>query len=117
MITCLLCAKKLAENCQLCPEFQITRVLKKKRLLLKALVESQFGYRLLTWIFHSRKANSKINHIHERTQRMVYKDNISSFEKLVKKDKSFCIHRNIQSLAIELFKIKNNLVSRYCVIL
>ena len=38
----------------------------KKRILLKAFVESQFGYCPLTWMFYSRKANSKINYIHER---------------------------------------------------
>ena len=44
-------------------------------------------------MFNSRKDNSKI--------KILYKDNISSIEELVKKDKSFCIHhRNIQSLAI-----------------
>ena len=60
-------------------------------------------------MFHSRKANAKINHIHERALRIVYKDNNSSFEELLRKDKSLCIHhRNIQSLAIELFKVKNN---------
>ena len=37
----------------------------KKRILLKAFVESQFGYFPLTSMFHSRKANSKINHVQE----------------------------------------------------
>ena len=49
----------------------------KKRIFLKAFVESQFEYCPLIWIFHSRKANSKINHIHERALRIVYNDNIS----------------------------------------
>ena len=41
---------------------------------------------------------------------MVYKNNVLSFEELLQLDKSFKIHhKNIQSLAIELFKIKNNL--------
>ena len=64
-------------------------------------------------MFYSRKANSKINHIHERSLRIVYKYNIFSFEELFKKDKSFCIHhRNILSFANELFKVKNNLSNR-----
>ena len=113
MIRYLLWAKKLAENYQLCLEFQIKWVLKKKRILLRPFVESQFGYCPLTWVFYSRKANSERNHIHERSLRIVYKDNISSFEELLKKDQSVCIHhRNIQSLAIELFKVKNNLSNR-----
>ena len=37
----------------------------------------------------------------------MHKDNISSFEELLKKDKSFCIHhRNIKLLVIEFFKAK-----------
>ena len=82
----------------------------KRKILLKAFVESQFGYCPLTWMFHGRRANSKINHIHERALRIVYKNNVLSFEELLELDKLFKIHhRNIQSLAIELFKIKNNL--------
>ena len=82
----------------------------KRKILLKAFVESQFGYCPLTWMFHGRRANSKINHIHERALRIVYKNNVLSFEELSELDKSFKIHhRNIQSLAIELFKIKNNI--------
>ena len=61
-------------------------------------------------MFHSRGVNNKINHLHGRSLRIVYKDNISSFEALLKKDRSFTIHqRNVQSPAIELFKVKGNL--------
>ena len=82
----------------------------KRKISPKAFVKSQFGYCQLTWMFHGRRANSKINHIHERALRIVYKNNVLSFEELLELDKSFKIHhRNIQSLAIELFKIKNNL--------
>ena len=64
-------------------------------------------------MFHSRKANAQINHIHDRALRIVYKDNNSSFQELLRKDKSFCIHhRNIQSLAIELLKVKSILSNR-----
>ena len=69
----------------------------KVKMLLKAFVESQFGYYWLIWMFHDRKANSKINHIHERALRIVYKNNVLSFEELLEFEKSFKInHRNIQ---------------------
>ena len=41
--------------------------LKKKRILMKSFIESQFSYCPLIWMFClSRKLNRKINHIHER---------------------------------------------------
>ena len=82
----------------------------KKRVLMKSFIGSQFGYCPLIWMFHSRGVNNKINHLHERSLQIVYEDNISSFEDLLKRNKSFTIHqRNIQSLALELFKVKGNL--------
>ena len=51
-----------------------------------------------------------MNSLHERALRIVYKDDISSFDELLSKDKSFRIHhRNIQSLAIELYKAKHEI--------
>ena len=84
--------------------------IKQRRVLMKSFIESQFGYCPLIWMFHGRGLNNKINHLHERSLRIVYKDNNSSFKELLKKDNSFTVHhRNIQSLAIELFKINVNL--------
>ena len=54
--------------------------------------------------------NRKINHIHKRALRIVYRDNSSSFAELLKKDNLVCIqYRNIQSLAIELYKVKHTI--------
>ena len=40
--------------------------LQKKRTLYKAFVESQFKYCSLSWMFHGRKTNCKINRLQER---------------------------------------------------
>ena len=61
-------------------------------------------------MFCGRKLNRKINHIHERALRFVYDDYTSTFESLLEKDKSVSIHhRNIHRVAIEMYKVINNL--------
>ena len=61
-------------------------------------------------MFHGRIVIKKINHLHERALRIVYKDYTSCFEDLLKRDNLITIHhRNIQSLAVELFKVKQSL--------
>jgi len=63
-----------------------------------------------TWMFHSRTLNNRINNLHERALRIVYRDNKSSFEELLVIDNSVTIHhRNLQVLATEIFKFKNKL--------
>ena len=82
----------------------------KKRILMNSFIESQFSYCPLVWMFCSRKMNRKINHIHERALRLVYMDYSSSFTDLLKKDVSVTIHqRNIQLVALEMFKVKNEI--------
>ena len=65
----------------------------KLRMIMKAFIESQFGYCPLIWIlspymdtvplfgycpliwmFHSRTLNNRINMLHERALRLVYKN-------------------------------------------
>ena len=73
---------------------------------MTSFILSQFGYCPLVWMFHSRELNNRINNIHERALRLVYQDSQSSFEQLLKKENSFTIHkRNIQTLALELYKV------------
>ena len=80
---------------------------KQRKLLLNAFITAQFSYAPAVWMFHSRKLNNRINHIHERALRLVYRDYTSSFDELLPKDNSFRIHhRNLQKLAIEIFKVK-----------
>ena len=82
----------------------------KLRLVMRAFIDSQFNYCPLTWMFHSRTMNNKINRLHERALRVVYKNDMLTFEELLLLDKSFSIHhRNLQKLATEMFKIKNGI--------
>ena len=81
-----------------------------RRILMKSFIESQFNYCPLVWMFHNRTLNSKIDKLQERALRIVYQDNVSSFEELLKKDNSARVHqRNLKTLATEIYKIKNNL--------
>ena len=82
----------------------------KLRLIMKTFIESQFNYCPLVWMFHGRKLNTKINKLHERALRVVYKADNLTYEELLKKDESFTVHeRNLQKLAIEMYKVKHNL--------
>ena len=77
---------------------------------MKSFITSQFNYCPLIWTFHSRALNNRINKIHERALRLVYKDNNLSFAELLHLDNSVTIHqRNIQVLATEIFEVKNKL--------
>ena len=85
-------------------------VLKKRKLIRNTFFTSQFSCCPLIWMCHSRANNRKISMLHERCLRIIYNDKQSSFTELLNKDSSVSIHiRNIQRLAIEMFKFYNGL--------
>ena len=78
------------------------------RLVMKVFIQCQFNYSPLVWLFHSLKLHNTIK-LHARSLRIVYNDNKSTFEELLSKDNSVSIHhKNIQKLAKEIYKAKNN---------
>ena len=80
--------------------------LNKKRILMNAFFNSQFNYSPLIWMFHSRLLENKIRRLHDRCLRTIYKDKQTSFEQLLDQDNSVSIHhKNIQALAIDMYKI------------
>ena len=81
-----------------------------RKIIMHAFISSQFNYCPLIWMCHNRSLNTQINKIHHRALSIVYRDNTSSFETLLEKSGSVSIHhRNIQLLAVEIFKSLNNL--------
>ena len=82
----------------------------KVKLIMRSFIMSHFSYCPLIWMFHDRAANSRINKIHERALRIVYRDTESSFDELLAKDNSVSVHqRNLQLLMIEIYETKNSL--------
>ena len=79
----------------------------RRRMLMKSYIFGQFNYCSLVWMCHSRSLNNKSNRIQERALQIVYRDYKSSFKELLQKDKSITIHqKNLQYLAIEIYKVK-----------
>ena len=102
----------LKANQKLSALARITKYLTKhkRKILLNSFITAQFNYGPLIWMCHSRTLNSKINRIQEQALRIVYNDYKSNSKELLERDHSFTIHeRNIQYLAIKVYKVKNGL--------
>ena len=64
-------------------------------------------------MFHNRTLNNRINKLQERALRLVPNENTSSFCELLQKDNSFTIHhRNIQKLALEMYRVKHRIAPK-----
>ena len=83
--------------------------LSKGRSLMKGFITLQFGYCSITWMFHSRNLNKKINQIPERAPRLVHQNNLSFFELLDLGNFVTVHHRNLQVLVTEIYKIESRI--------
>ena len=55
---------------------------------------------------HSRKLNVRVNRLHERALRVVYRDFDTLFEELLRRDSSTNLHqRTLQKLKTEIFRV------------
>ena len=75
---------------------------------------SNFNYCSLTWHFCGEKNTKKIEKIQERALRFIFRDYDSSYESLLIKSQSpsFMVRR-LREIALEAFKILNNLYPVY----
>ena len=74
---------------------------------MNAYFMSQFGYSPLVQMNHSRALNNRINGLHKKVLNLVYNDFSSSFSQLLEKDKSVTTyHRNLRTLAYDIFKVE-----------
>ena len=82
-----------------------------RKLIANAFIMSQFSYYPLIWMFHSQAMEHRINRIHERTLRLIYPNQHQlTFKELLEKNKTVSIHhRNLQTLATEIYKAKNKI--------
>ena len=84
--------------------------LRKKRLIFKAFIVSQFNYFPLLWMIHTKQLNNRINSLHEKALRVTFQNRNSSFSKLLKLEKLASIHyRYIKYLLTEIYKVKMGL--------
>ena len=101
-LVCKKAAQKLNALSRLCSFLPLTQ----RKSLMSAFFISQFSFCPLVWMCHSRTLNRKINNLHYRALRVVYRDETSFYSDLLNKDGSVTIHhRNLQSLAIEIYKV------------
>ena len=68
-------------------------IMRQKKLIYKSMIKSQFNYCPLVWIFCSRQSNNLINKIHERSLRISYKDQKTSYHNLLETHNKLTIHQ------------------------
>ena len=56
-----------------------------RKCIINSFITSHFSYCPLVWMFHSRRLNNRINHIHERALRIIYQVTIPLLKNYLEK--------------------------------
>ena len=70
---------------------------RKKVLLYKSMIKSQFNYCPLVWMFCSRQSNNLINKVHERGLRLTCRDETKDFQQILKEQNEITIYQRYLS--------------------
>ena len=98
------------------PHYSISQYLatETKLLIYKSFVRSNFGYCPIVWHFCSKTSTDKMEKLQYRALRLVYSDFDSSCEELLKRANMNTLKlTRIRKIALETFKILNNLSPSY----
>ena len=58
-----------------------------RKRIVNLFITSHFSHYPLVWMFHSRRINNHIGHVHERALKIIYQEYNSFFKELLSKDK------------------------------
>ena len=80
------------------------------KTLASAFINSQFNYCSIIWMFCSKKSKQRIESIHKRTLRIVFREYDKTYEELLNDHDIKSIHQNhLKFILAEVFKSLNNL--------
>ena len=82
----------------------------KRFLIFNSIIKLQFHKCPLIWMFCFGTSSNMISKIHKWALRLILNDHTGDFVSLLQSNNDTCNHhRNIQTLMVETYKIKNNL--------
>ena len=65
-----------------------------RKRIVNLFITSHFSHNPLVWMFHSRRLNNRIDHIHERALKIIYQGYNSSLKEQLRKHKTE-INKNV----------------------
>ena len=84
--------------------------LEKAKILACSMMESQFAYCPLIWMFCSKTDMQRVEKVQYKSLQVVYNNYMATYDELLALDNKLKIHqRHLQFLAIEIYKSKNKL--------